>query len=117
MNEKVKWEDELPVLRSAIARGCDTSESRDPGGVVRRPRSLNQALLRTNLKCTRCNVLLDERILICVGWGARRSHPFRPLAPGIILDCDSSDEIAVSSPQTANCMLANIDDLRVSVTS
>ena len=51
--------------------------------------------------------------LVC-GLGFQR-HPFDALVSGIILDGDSGDTLAVTSPKAANCVLATVENFGVSV--
>ena len=42
-----------------------------------------------------------------------QGHPFDRLAPGVVLDGDPGDELAVAPPEAANCVLAIVQDLGV----
>ena len=55
---------------------------------------------------------LVEFLFCLSGGSAFQGHPFERLAPAIILDGDS---LAVAPPEAANCVLAVIEDLGVSV--
>ena len=44
-------------------------------------------------------------------------HPFDRLAPGVVFNADPGDEFAVAPPEAANCLLAIVQNLGVSVSS
>ena len=48
---------------------------------------------------------------------AVRGTHFNLLAPGVVLDGDPSDDLAVAPPQAANCVLAIVLHLGVSMTA
>jgi hypothetical protein len=53
-------------------------------------------------------------LLFGFGCGRRfQRHPFDRLAPGVILDGDPGHELPVASPQSANCVLAVVQDFGV----
>jgi hypothetical protein len=48
------------------------------------------------------------------GLGLQR-HPFNRFAPGIVFDGDPGHELAIASPKAANCVLAVVQNLGVSI--